>query len=618
MINTLRRFVVLSNVVRSLVLCCSVSLVACSHFIKQTDSSASTADTNAVQDDTSYQDFDLSDDTLYDLMVAEIAAQRQQLNITLVNYLHQARATKDLGIIKRAVNAAQFMKDVEAIQEMGLLWAEVEPDSIPAHHLLALQYSLQQQFKEAVYHMDRVIELGGDARVDTLALGAQTLPEDKNQELLELYRELYAKHPDYYLIGHSMALLLREMKQYDKALELLRPILKEHPDFEPSIVLTTSILIVLGDLNAAQKYAEEQYERFPQNHALGRMYAGILVDQKELSEAERVFGELLVLYPKAPGLKLSYALVALENDKVAVAKRKLEELLEQNTHPNESHFYLGRIADREEDAETAIEHYYQVTSGIHFEPALERASYLLTQDDKTEEALEHLAKLREEKPEQAEMLWLLQYRLLTTINDTELAASTLDQAIDAHPDNENFLYARAMLFDQQGELDKMETDLRAIIEKNPKNAVALNALGYTLADKTDRTEEAFNLITLALSIKPENPAILDSMGWVLYRLDKKEEALVFLVKAYQVYPDPEVAAHFGEVLFMLEKTEQAKKVWLKALLSHPEHKVLTRTLERLAPDWYMEQKKAFNIGAKDLEKEPDDTDGSTEPTPAAE
>lgn len=535
-------------------------------------------------------DFDLDKDTLYDLLVAELAAQRNQLDITLVNYVHQARATRDPEVIRRAINAAQFAKDIEAVREMAILWAEVEPESIAAHQLLAFQFSLQQQYAEAIEHIDRVIELGGNARVDSLAVGSQSLSEQHKEELATLYEALYEKYPDNHEVGYSLALVRRNMKLQDEALSILEPILKKHREFEPGIILKANILLEKGDIENAFDYIEDKYDDFPENHTLGRLYASMLIDRKEFEDAETVFSDLIQRYPHAPGLKLSHALVMLENQKMDEAQKELQELVEAGVHVNEGNFYLGRIADRKEQTDEAIEYYFKVKDSIHFEQAVERATYLLTQQDKTEQAIEKLDELRTERPDDSKKLWLLQYKLLSTIEDKERAFETLNQAIEAFPQDEQLLYARAMTYEGEGKLDLMETDLRNIIQTNPKNAIAINALGYTLADKTDRTQEALGLITLALSLNPENPAIMDSMGWVLYRLNKLEEALAFLLKAYQIYPDGEVAAHVGEVLWQLDKQEEAKSYWLNALQRSPEHKVLQNTLERLVPEWYTELK----------------------------
>ena len=194
------------------------------------------------------------------------------------------------------------------------------------------------------------------------------------------------------------------------------------------------------------------------------------------------------------------------------------------------------------------------------------------------------------------------------LDEQEQASDTLTAAIEAFPDNEQLLYARAMEFDQKGNLEAMEADLRKIIAQNPQNAVALNALGYTLADKTDRLQEALQLITAALSLRPDNPAIQDSMGWTLFKLGEKEKALQLLGAAYLNYPDGEVAAHLGEVLWSLGKEDDAKQVWRNSLRQQPDHPILIKTLQRLAPELLDNAEPSVEqSGQPELEPEPSET-----------
>lgn len=550
----------------------------------------SSADTEtqleAKQDDTTtaYTDFDIEQDTLYDLLVAEIAAQRDQLNVTLLNYIQQARITRDPAIIRRAINAAQFSKDLLAIEELALLWLEVEPENPSPHQLLAFQYSVQKKYTEAIHHIDQVLKLGGNISIESLAIGSQSLPEEEKIELLNIYHRLLAEHPDNIEITYSIAIIERNLKRYDEALANLDSVLQRNDKFQPAAVLKANILYEKGDNEKAFEFAEDAYSDFPENHAIGRLYASLLIDRGELEEAEEVFKALVDLYPQAPALKLSLALVMLENKKIEPAQRGLEELLATNNHPNEAHFYLGRIADQQDDTDTAVSHYLKITKSVHFEPALERASFLLMKQGDFDAAYAALKQAREQNPELSQQLWGMQFKQLSALDEKPRALETLDKALLEHPDSEPLLYARAMVRDQDQQLDAMEADLRHILELNPQNAVAMNALGYTLADKTDRLDEAFSLISLALQLKPDNPAILDSMGWVLFKLNKFEEALVFLLKAFQTYPDGEVGAHLGEVLLRLNQTTEAHEVWNKSLELNPNHPILTETLERLAPE----------------------------------
>jgi Flp pilus assembly protein TadD len=178
-------------------------------------------------------------------------------------------------------------------------------------------------------------------------------------------------------------------------------------------------------------------------------------------------------------------------------------------------------------------------------------------------------------------LYGLEIDLLANAGSTEESMSLTNQALLEFPSSTALLYTRSILGEKQNNLEQMERDLRTIIALEPDNAPALNALGYSLANRTQRFEEARALISKALKLQPEEPAILDSMGWVLYRQGSYEKAIEFLTKAYTGYPDPEVAAHLGEVLWITGQTSQARDVWRGALLKNPEHEILASTLKRL-------------------------------------
>jgi tetratricopeptide (TPR) repeat protein len=579
-LNTLTRLILISTF---------FSLTACTGLLKKNSletppSMAPSTPNNSTTEASKVRDFNLDKDTLYDLIIAEVAAQRNHFNITLVNYILQARITRDPEIIKRAINAAQLLKDIQAAQEMALLWIDVDPKNIPAHQLLAFHYTLQKNYSDALLETEIILNLGGEARVDSLALGSKQLPEADKLEILNLYKALYERHPQNNEIGYSLALVQKNLKQPNEGLNTLAPILERAPEFEAAMILKINMLYDQGNLKEALILADDKYDDFPNNHNLGRLYASMLIDDKQLKKAETVFKDLSELYPQAPSLKLSYALVMLENQKIERAKTTLLELLSAGAHLNEANFYLGRIADQNKDYTTAINYYQQVKQSIHFEPALERSSFLLAKEEgKVEEAIKHLKKIRIAKPDLALSLWLLQFKLLTTIDDEERIFSTLDAAIENFPTDERLLYARAMIRETHNDLTGMENDLLTIIQNNPQHAIALNALGYTLANRTNRLEEAFVLIKAALKLKPENPMILDSMGWVLFKLNKKEEALIFLLKAFQTFPDGEVAAHLGEVLWALDQKPEAQAIWQQSLQKSPTNKALIDTIKRFIP-----------------------------------
>lgn len=560
------------------------------------------------------KDFDLSQDTLYDLMVAEIAAQRNQFTITLLNYIQQAHMTRDPDVIKRAINASQYTKDIEAIKEMALLWAEVEPENLSAHQLLAYQYFYAKDYPTAVEQLEKILELGGDPRIDSLALGSHSLPEAEKREILDLFEQLYTRFPKHYQLPYSIAFMHKLLKEFDQGLIALEPVFELAPNFSAASVLKTNLLYEVGKVDEAIKFADDAFDKFPSDHNLGRLYASMLVESKQLDEAEDVFESLIEQYPQAPSLKLSLGLVKLENNKIEPAKVIFHELMAEGLHHNEVHFYLGRIADQQKKIDEAIKHYKKIKESPNYDAAIERVSFLLAQDDKIDEMINYLTELRAKEPGKLKMLWLLEVKLLSLTKNKERMNESLNQAIQDLPEDEQLRYARAMNLEAEGDLAGMEADLRKILELTPDHAIALNALGYTLADKTDRLKEAFELIQKALNLEPDNPAIQDSMGWVLYKLKQPEEALYFLLKAFQGYQDGEVAAHLGEVLLALNQKTEAYEIWGTVLNKYPEHPVLLETIKRLAPELLVPAKPETSDAAQPVNPEKNETDVKTKET----
>lgn len=526
-----------------------------------------------------YADFE--PETLYLLLSAEIAAQRGRYDITLVNYLKAAKQSRDQAVIKRAMRIAQSLNGDNAQKQLAELWLEIDPDNLQAHRISAIQAVKGNDLQTAIHHMERIMDQGGDADFDSLAAMAANLPPEQQQELLALYNEMSGRHPDTPELEYSIALLLKVTGQPQEALDRLEPLLEENANFQPAIILKGDLLYQTGQKSSALDYLLTNTRRFPANRQMGTLYGRMLINEGELQAAQDEFARLVKRYPETPGLRLSHALVALENGQTDLAREELTKLAEQGHHTSEANYYLGRIEDQAGNTEQAIGYYQSVERGNYYFPALARASSLLAENGQLEDAVDRIRRLREANPRQAENFWLLEVNLLLDQEQQQEALSTATEALEEHPDNIEIRYARAMLYDGIGQTADAEADLRQIIEQEPENAVALNALGYILTTRTDRLREARGYIEKALQLDPDNPAILDSMGWVLFLEGQIEPSLDYLSRAWAAFPDPEVAAHYGEALWMNGAEEQARIIWQEGLEQDSDHEVLRETIDRL-------------------------------------
>ena len=526
-----------------------------------------------------YADFE--PETLYLLLSAEIAAQRGRYDITLVNYLKAAKQSRDQVVIERAMRIAQSLNGDNAQKQLAELWLDIDPDNLQAHRISAIQAVKGNDLQTAIHHMERIMDQGGDADFDSLAAMAANLPPEQQQELLALYNEMSDRHPDTPELEYSIALLLKVTGQPQQALDRLEPLLQENANFQPAIILKGDLLYQTDQKSSALDYLLTNTRRFPGNRQMGTLYGRMLINEGELQAAQDEFNRLVKRYPDTPGLRLSHALVALENGQTDLARQGLTQLAEQGHHTSEANYYLGRIEDQASNTEQAIGYYQSVEQGNYYFPALARASSLLAENGQLEDAIDRIRRLREANPRQAENFWLLEVNLLLDQEQQQQALSTATEALEEHPDNIEIRYARAMLYDGIGQPAYAEADLKHILEQEPENAVALNALGYILTTRTDRLREARGYIEKALRLDPDNPAILDSMGWVLFLEGQLEPALDYLSRAWAAFPDPEVAAHYGEALWMNGAEEQARIIWQEGLEQDSDHEVLRETIDRL-------------------------------------
>lgn len=521
---------------------------------------------------------------LYLLLTGEIAAQRGQYDITLANYVEAAHQSRDVGVIRRALLIAESLNSESAVRTLTDTWVDVAPYSEDARRAAAIQSLRDGNMEATLTELEQILNLGGDANFDSLAAMAPRMPPDQQQELLRLFQEMQDRHPDNAEIRYSTALLQHLSGSPQDALDTLAPLLEQEPEFQPALVLQGELLHEVGRPTDAMKHLQTSSRRYPDNRQLGTLYARVLVSENELRAAQDEFARLVKRFPEEHGLRLSWALVASENGELGLARKQLQSLTNVAEFQSQANYYLGQIAEKENNTDRAIILYEQVTEGSLYYPALTRAAELRARDGDLDSALEQIRSARENNPDDTANLWLAEVNLLQALERHEQAVEAASEALQAHPENQSLLYARSMSQESLGNIDQSLADLRTMVDLKPDNPTALNALGYVLTIHTERLSEARGYIEEALTLEPDNPAILDSMGWVLFRQGDTEGALDYLRQAYEIYPDPEIAAHFGEVLWRTDQHAQARVVWERALDEAPDHELLLETLDRLGID----------------------------------
>ncbi|MBO4968002.1 MAG: tetratricopeptide repeat protein [Pseudomonas sp.] len=542
------------------------------------DSSAAEDVSSTPEKPTVYSSF--SEDTLYSLLSAELAGQRNSLDIALDNYVTQAINTQDPGVSERAFRIAEYLGADQAALDTSLIWVKNAPDDIEAQRAAAIQLARNGRYDESLVYMEKVLQAKGDTHFDFLALAAIETDADTRAGLQKSFDSLLAKHPDNGQLIFGKALLMQQDGDAEGALKLLEKNPPQNGEVAP-ILLRARLLQSLNRGDEALPLLKKSVSQYPDDKRLGLTYARTLVEQNRMAEAKVQFASLVEQYPEDDELRFSLALVCLEGKSWDEAEGYLQELIERDSHVDSAHLNLGRIAEERNDPEGALVEYALVGPGSEYLPAQLRQADILISHGRGAEASKKLASARGAQPDYAIQLYLIEAETLAANNQTDRAWSTLQQALKQYPDDLNLLYSRAMLAEKRNDLDQMERDLRAIIKREPDNAMALNALGYTLSDRTTRYTEAKALIQQAYDLNPDDPAVLDSLGWVNYRLGNLDEAERLLRQALERFPDQEVAAHLGEVLWANGKQREAKKIWGTFLKENPDSPILRKTILRL-------------------------------------
>lgn len=522
--------------------------------------------------------------TFYALLVAEMAGQRQLYDVALGNYLLESHRTQDPGVTARATQIAQFIGADQAALDAATLWVKLDSENPLAQQALSSELVKAARFSESALHLQKALDLEPLLNVNFISLQGVDMTEGSRELWLESLTPLITRYKENQALLFNVASLHQQQNNLAEALSICSELLKQHPEFYPAWSLKARLQATQEDFKGAIKTVNSALKQFKDDKSFSLLKARLLIKNKDIKQASKVFAQLHEQHPNDAHILLPLALTQLELEDHSAAKLALQKLLNLHQMQSEAHYYLGRIEQYQGNDKAALNHYLAMKGGREYLAAQGAIINIYMSQGDNQLAINHVRQQRTIDNENQQAYFLMEVDILNRSGEYDASLKVLNSALKAYQDSTDLRYSRAMVAEKLGNLDQLEQDLSHIISLEPDNATALNALGYTLADRTSRLDEALLLIEKALKLAPKDPAILDSLGWVYYRMGKLKQALTLLEQAFALFPDAEVAAHLGEVLWALEDRAQAKAIWSKALNTAPDSQILKDTLLRLEVD----------------------------------
>lgn len=523
---------------------------------------------------------------MLDVLAGEMAGQGGQSKQALDYYMKALDAAPGPALAQRVIEIASSLGDNKAALYAARRWIALQPDSPWAQRTAGVLEARLDHPRRATQALRLFVLLSGKPYGQSLILVGALLSQQVERNIaLQVMRALVSDFPHdaygHYALG-TLALHLADRAQ---ALASAQSALALRPGFIQALILKAEAQMDMGDTAQALATLKNALSAHPDEVGLQLAYARLLVQARQYATAREQFQQLLKHHPQDPEVLYALGLIDFELGHNVEARLYLQRLLATGQHAAAAEYFLGRIAERNGDVGAAMRHYANVDSGHYQFDAQVRVAYILAQQGDLDQARQYLAQLRAAvtDPTQKVDLYLVEGDLLQNAADGGRAMKLYNAALKKFPGNSRLLYARALLADKQGNLGQAEADLGYIVQHHPHDAMALNALGYTLADQTHRYQEALGYIKRALALRPNDAAILDSMGWVQYRLKHYNAALGYLRRAYAKTKDPDIAAHLIEVLFVSGHRTEAAQTLKQALAAHPGNTKLEQVRKRFIP-----------------------------------
>lgn len=524
---------------------------------------------------------EVSEEVSDHILAAESALEQNDYETASAEYREAARLSDDPDTAQQATRLSYSYGFNEDALYAAKRWSKLDSDNEEAVLYVAQLHLRLGEIRNSRRAFEKLLDKG-DRPVDERLLALTPfLAQEDEANAYELMRQLARPYKKSASANYAVAVMALQAGEMDAAKERAEIAIELEPEWVKPHLLYARSLLIEGDEEGAIDYTARLVGDSADPDPEARLELAIMLlsagrDDDALSQVNQI---LLEQPQRSDALRLM-AIINFRQDHLDAAKADFQDLLATGYFAMDAMYYLGRIADREGETESAIRYYSQVTHGSNAVVSQRRAAGIMAQEGNEEKALTLLDEFAETNPNYAVDMLQSKAQLLTSMERYPEALEHFNKVVKYRPDSESAYLGKGELLLRMDKLDKALQQYEIAVRRWPESALSLNAYGYTLADRTDRYKEAHKLIKKALELEPDSAAIIDSWGWVLYKQGENEEALVHLQDAYERLRDPEVAGHIVEVLFALGRDDEAMVTLGEAELLFPESDYLIGVRER--------------------------------------
>ena len=528
--------------------------------------------------------YDAQSDLMYQVLVGELSGQLGDVERALEHYVNAAQISDDPAVAERATRIAMFAKNWNAGLIAAKRWEALVGSNLEISQILGVMELRNGNIDGAVPHFEKIMIAADDSPAKGYSIiGAVLAREPDAEASLALLQKLVNKNFEN-PYGHlTMASLAFQARDFQRTIDESEIALGFKPDLIEARAMRAQALMNLDETDKALAEMKIIVEEEPGNREMRTAYSRMLIGAERYDEAITEFELLLRENPNDGELIYRLGLLYLQKEQYGKAKVKFQRLVDRKQRVDEAHYYIGRAEEEQKNYVEAIDEYEKVPEGQYYIDAKARVASIYAERDDIGKAQSYLKDLRRSlsSPEAIIEVYLVEGQLL---HDEKLFVAAMDlysEGLQEFPGHSDLLYARALMAEEIDRIDLLEADLRLILAEDPNNASALNALGYTLADHNSRVDEALGYIKKALEIRPDDPAVMDSMGWVQFRLGNYAEAETYLRKAFEILEDTEIAGHLVELFWAQGNYDEARKIMNDMLERYPDDEYILELKQRL-------------------------------------